>query len=368
MQALDASALTDKRPAAEKRRPAIGNAVKGVLQQVVAMIAPALAAAACLRFLVPSRLAGMRGGVLGALAWLGDKHTLVLGVVIFAAFAETGRYWRRYLLRSNAQPSIGRPFANRRTALTLLAVALVAFTLRSSVAALYRVVGPSMLPTLEAGDRMLLNRLAYGVKLPFFSKRLAASTPARGDMVVFKASGAIGVDGTQMIVKRVIGLPGDTVTYQQGLLYVDNFKLPVCDAGPYAMTLGHLLVKGRLVVEFLGEHAYLTVRKAVERTFPEYTVRPGEIFVMGDDRGQSSDSRLWSERGGGVPIDALEGRVSRVLVGELSGGDLDFSRLWSRRPDPEVRIPDIDLKLTADRIADCLAHRPTTTNPPKPAP
>ena len=165
-----------------------------------------------------------------------------------------------------------------------------------------------MLPTLEPGDRMLLNRLAYGFKVPFTSTRFGARPPARGDMVVFKATGATGADGAQSIVKRVVGLPGDRVAPEQGVILINDWPVPTCDAGPYAAMLGPLIVKGRLVVEFLGDRTYLTVRKPVERSSPSYQVLPGEVFVMGDDRGLSSDSRFWNEnRGAGIPIAALEG-------------------------------------------------------------
>jgi signal peptidase I len=309
---------------------------------------------------------GLCGGLMGAVAWLGDKHPLVLGAALFAAYAEALRHWKAYLAigpTPAAMPASGPPL--RRTIVALLAVALAAFALRSSVAAVFRVVGPSMLPTLEAGDRMLLDRLAYGVRVPLTTRRFGARPPARGDMVVFKATGPTGADGAQSIVKRVIGLPGDRVAFTQGTISINDWSVPTCDAGPYATLLGSLAIKGRLVVEFLGDQTYLTVRKPIERDSAPYAVAPGDVFVMGDDRGMSSDSRFWNEnRGAGIPIAALEGRVSRVLLGARPDGTLDFSRLWSPALELGVHLQGFDTSKADDRIAACLAHRPATTWPP----
>ena len=89
---------------------------------------------------------------------------------------------------------------------------------------------------------------------------------------------------------------------------------------------------------------------------------------MGDDRGLSSDSRLWADTtGSGVPISALEGRVTRVLVGASPDGRLDLSRLLAPPLALEVRQPNLDMKVTRERIDVCLKARPTVTSPPTPS-
>jgi signal peptidase I len=233
------------------------------------------------------------------------------------------------------------------------------------VVATFRIVGPSMLPTLEIGDRVLANRLAYGLSIPFRKALAFRKVPRRGDLVVFRAEGLAGADGPQSLVKRVIGVPGDRVSFDQGSLLINDWRVPSCDAGPYVDVAGKLTIRGRLTVEYLEDRTYLTVRKPLEKAFPGYVVKPGEVFVVGDDRGMSSDSRIWNEgRGAGVPIDILEGRVSRVLFGARPDGRLDFSRLLAPPLDLKVRLPGFDLHKTEERIKDCLARRPVTTVPP----
>jgi len=348
------------------------------LRVLLVFAGPAVAAVLALRYAFPSRLGGAAGGVAGFLAWVADRHPLFVSLAIFVALSEVGRYWTQRILPAAApvlddDAALRGAASNRRRAARLagaLAVAaILAFVVRSSVVATYTVVGPSMLPTLEDGDRVLVNRHAYGTIVPLSKARLGIKVPARGDLVVFPASGLVGSDGTQEVVKRVIGLPGDTVAYQQGQLVINDWTVPACDAGPYVDMLGRLTVRGRLIMEYLGDKTYLTVRNVMEAPFAGYTVKPGEVFVVGDDRGISSDSRLWKEgRGAGVPIDLLEGKVTRVLFGARPDGRLDFKRLLAPPLDLKVRLPGIDMAETDRRIGSCLKRRPAVTSPPAPLP
>jgi signal peptidase I len=346
----------------------IGRAVARTLGLFVIPVAVALL---IMRFVLPSPLEGAGGGVLGFLAMLDSHYPLFAGIAVFLIVSELGRYWTRQLAPSpveQALPAAGtRRRALRRLVVGLCVAAVLAFVGRASVAATFRVIGPSMLPTLEIGDQVLVNRLAYGARPPFAKQRLFPKDPHRGDLVVFPASGLPGLDGTQRIVKRVVGLPGDNVAFEDGNIVINGWRLPGCDAGPYVDMIGRLTVRGRLVVEFLGDQTYLTVRRPLEPPFAGYTVKPGEVFVVGDDRGLSSDSRLWTDRhGAGVRIDMLDGRVSRVLLGARPDGRLDFSRLLAPPLDLKVRLPGFDMRETDRRIGNCLARRPTDTTPPAP--
>jgi signal peptidase I len=340
---------------------------------VVLLMLPAIAALLAMRYLIPSRLEGAAGGLSGFFAWLGDQQPLFLGLALFVTMSESARYWIGS--RRSDEDAVARAPVparrgwqpGRRLLLGLAGVALAAFVVRGSVLAVFRVVGPSMLPTLQVGDRVLVDRLAYGVALPFSTKHLRARVPQRGDLVVFHANGLTGAGGPASVVKRVVGVPGDEVAYVNDSLQINGWRVPTCDAGPYVDHVGRLTVRGRLTVEYLGDQTYLTVRRPMDPNFDGYRVRPGEVFVVGDDRGQSSDSRVWAERNGsGVPIDILQGRVARVVAGARPDGKLDFSRLWARPFGLHVRMPGIDMKTTDDRIAKCLAHRPAVTTPPPP--
>lgn len=338
-----------------------------LLEALALFALPALATLLVMRFLVPSRLEGARGGLVGFFAWLGDQQPLLLGVALFVALSEATRYWVRRAWPQPAPIAAAGTFQRRRRQfiLGLVMVALAAFVIRGSVVAMFQVVGPSMLPTLEAGDRVLVNRLAYGFALPFSTKHFAPRVPRRGDLVVFHANGLTGTGGPGSIVKRVVGVPGDEVAYVNDSLQINGWRVPTCDAGPYVDTVGGLTVRGRLTVEYLGDQTYLTVRRPMDPNADPYKVKSGEVFVAGDDRGQSSDSRLWAERNGaGLPIDVLQGRVVRVVAGARPDGKLDFSRVWARPFGLHVRMPGIDMTKTQDRIAKCLARRPAVTTPP----
>ena len=351
-----------------------GPVLRAGLRGLLVFAVPAVAAVLALRYAFPSRLGGVAGGVAGFLAWVADRHPLFVSLAIFLALSEVGRYWTQRILPAAAPVPEGdaalRGAASNkrrmaRLAGALAAAAILAFVVRSSVVATYTVVGPSMLPTLEVGDRVLVNRHAYGTIVPLSKAHLGTKVPLRGDLVVFPASGLVGSDGTQEVVKRVVGLPGDTVAYRNGQLVINGWSVPACDAGPYVDMLGRLTVRGRLVMEYLGDKTYLTVRNLMEAPFAGYTVKAGEVFVVGDDRGISSDSRLWNEgRGAGVPIDLLEGKVTRVLFGARPDGRLDFKRLLAPPLDLKVRLPGIEMGETDKRIGACLKRRPAITSPP----
>jgi signal peptidase I len=341
----------------------------GALRFAAAVVSTLASSSFVVRFLVPSALEGARGGITGFLGWMGQLHPLVLGVCLFIVLAEIGRYWARHVGVGVDAPATRlatpRALPARRVAIALILAAAAAFVLRSSIAATYRVVGPSMLPTLEMGDRVLVDRTAYGVRLPFAKHLLNPKTPARGDLVVFSMSGLPGTTEPQAVVKRVIGLPGDTVAFERGRVILNGKTVLGCDAGPYVNLASTVTVRGRLVVEYLEAQRYLTIVKPIEQPFPAYTVKPGEVFVIGDDRGMSTDSRVWSEgHGGGVQIDALEGRVTRVLLGARPDGRLDFSRLLAPALDLQVRIPGVDMALTDKRIGECLAAPPKAVPAP----
>jgi signal peptidase I len=187
-----------------------------------------------------------------------------------------------------------------------------------------------MEPTLLIGDELLATKYAYGysaaslpasIVLPN-SERILGALPARGDVVVFRWPG----DRSQIWVKRVIGLPGDRIALRDGRLSINGRPVGLRPDGVgRAETDGGVTVPAARFIETLPEgreHPILRLRTAgFMDSMPEIIVPPGHVFVMGDNRDNSSDSRF-SVRAGGVgmlPVANLVGRAE-TLVGSWDLG------------------------------------------------
>lgn len=251
-----------------------------------------------------------------------------------------------------------------------LAVAIGATLLvRARVAQPYRVVSASMLPTLEPDDRIAGNKIAYAFR--------PGHLPHRGDAIIFR-SALVPFSGDRSLipeelVKRVIGLPGDRVSLRASVPVINGWPVPSCDAGEYVYVMpdtSGAAVHGRLTVEFLDDAAYLVVQPRDTPGSAEYTVAAGEVYVLGDNRGNSLDSRSYNAgRGGGVPLRAIEARAQWFLAGTHRSGDLDLGRLL--RPvdtlQGRLRLEGLDVNPVEAGVARCLANRPSATTPPPPS-
>lgn len=196
--------------------------------------------------------------------------------------------------------------ANRGFLLFLASFAL----LRTAVADWNPIPSASMRPTLLEGDVVLVNRLAYDLKLPLTDiVLLPLGEPRRGDVVTFSSP----ANGTRLI-KRIVGLPGDRVAMRDGVLILNGRPLGHDAARSHRETLapGWVVDAVRATEDLDGRpHAMQWLPAvAARRDFAEITVPAGRYFMLGDNRDNSEDSRFI----GSVPRERLIGRAHRLLA------------------------------------------------------
>lgn len=185
-------------------------------------------------------------------------------------------------------------------------VLLIVFLLRGFIVEPFRIPSGSMLPSLYIGDFILVNKFAYGVKLPVLNiKILDTGEPERGDVVVFRYPRDPNLD----YIKRVIGLPGDHIKYYNKVLYVNDEPVARDFVGQYK---GPGQTFANEYVEKLpgDDHAILLMPARPNNLQGQYVVPEGTYFVMGDNRDNSNDSRVW----GPVPESNLVGKAFMIWM------------------------------------------------------
>lgn len=204
-------------------------------------------------------------------------------------------------------------------------VLLLILLFRSFLAEPFKIPSGSMMPTLLVGDFILVNKFAYGLRLPVLNTRiLEVGEPKRGDVVVFRYPD----NPKQDYIKRVVGLPGDEVTYRDKVLYVNGQEVAQTYVGPYTgpSEPGRNFAGAQVRSEQLGDanHRLMLMPGQVAGLEGTWTVQPGCYFVMGDNRDNSADSRYW--RGGScVPEANLVGKAFVIWM-NWDGG-VDFGRI-----------------------------------------
>lgn len=175
-----------------------------------------------------------------------------------------------------------------RSFFPVLAVVLV---LRSFIVEPFQIPSSSMVPTLEVGDYILVNKFSYGIRLPVLkTKIIDVGAPQRGDVLVFFPPHKKNV----YFIKRLIGLPGDRIQYRHKVLYINGERVEqvfLARLGPMQAT--------ELASEKLGtvEHNIYKQMDSYSRIADEFdiVVQPGHYFMMGDNRDNSADSRFWGQ-------------------------------------------------------------------------
>jgi signal peptidase I len=182
-------------------------------------------------------------------------------------------------------------------------VLAVVFVLRSFLYEPFQIPSSSMVPTLEVGDYILVNKYHYGIRLPIVrTKVVDLTSPQRGDVMVFFAP---HMNDTYFI-KRVIGLPGDRVSYRGKQIFVNETAVPREWQG-FSGNQG----RNRVGEEQLGDNPHLMqVDTGVLARDFSVTVQPGHYFMMGDNRDNSSDSRIWGQ----VPERDIVGKAVAIWM------------------------------------------------------
>jgi len=184
---------------------------------------------------------------------------------------------------------------------TLAIFLVVAYFLRASVVEAFKIPSGSMIPTLRVGDHILVSKLSYGIRLPFMNRFIYQyAMPKRGDIVVFTRPDDPTTPENEAkinIIKRVIGLPGDTVEVRNTRLYINNQLYP-------------------------ESYARWEEGGISEGNFGAERVPAGKVFLLGDNRDHSRDSRFWDD-----PFLDIQRIKGRALVIYWSWDEKWFKRL-----------------------------------------
>jgi signal peptidase I len=181
---------------------------------------------------------------------------------------------------------------------SILLAVVIALFLRAFVVEAFKIPSESMLPTLKIGDHIFVNKFVYGLRMPFtFIKFAEWSIPERGDVVVF-----INPEDEKLdYIKRVVGIPGDMVEMRDNRLHVNGAPVDVepGESMRYRNETAHVQR------ERLGDEWHELLTSRVMADYGPEQVRPGHVFVMGDNRGNSSDSRVIGQ----IPLTHVKGKA-----------------------------------------------------------
>ena len=248
-------------------------------------------------------------------------------LIMLILLAITGGIWLLdyFVLQRSRAPEANEPWWVEYPK-SFFPVILIVFCLRSFLVEPFKIPSGSMIPTLLVGDFILVNKYTYGIRLPVINlKVLDTNEPKRGEVLVFRYP----EDPSMDYIKRIVGLPGDLITYHNKQLIVNNVPVKMETTGEYTYVESGLnYVYSRGYVESLNGHSHAiiinpampSIQISGVRQFPsrencDYNnsgftckVPAGSYFTMGDNRDSSSDSRYW----GFVPERNIVGKAFMV--------------------------------------------------------
>ena len=239
--------------------------------------------------------------------------TLITGVISLIDILFFAKYRNK-----NAKPTLIIEYSR-----SFFPVLLLVFLLRSFLFEPFRIPSGSLEPTLQIGDFILVNKYDYGVRLPVVHKKLINNQqPQRGDIMVFRYPANPSVD----FIKRVIGLPGDHISYINKELTINGKKIPQVfkqNAIEYDESNVGSNVQEKQEDLFGVKHEIFINPNRPGADYKDIIVPPNMYFVMGDNRDDSQDSRYW----GFVPDKNIVGRAKLIWLSWDSG---KTNLRWSR--------------------------------------
>jgi signal peptidase I len=255
-------------------------------------------------------------------------------LIMFILLLITGAIWLldKFALAKKREKGAAEPWWVEY-AKSFFPVILLVFCIRSFLVEPFKIPSGSMIPTLQVGDFILVNKFTYGIRLPIIDKKIIqVNDPKRGDVMVFHYP----EDPSQDFIKRVVGLPGDVIEYRNKHLFINGKEQPEQPDGDYNYVESGLnFVHTERIIETLGGKRHMmlinpdmpNVHLGSVAEFPgrenctydeesvRCTVPAGSYFMMGDNRDNSRDSRYW----GFVP--------DRLIVGKAFFVWMNFSEL-----------------------------------------
>lgn len=251
--------------------------------------------------------------------------TLITGIVVLL-----DKFWlaaKRAEQAENAGEPQSESFIVEQSK-SFFPVLIVVFVLRSFIAEPFQIPSGSMEPGLIKGDFIVVNKFIYGLRMPVFDFTIIPITePQRGDVMVF-----FPPNDPRYFIKRVIGLPGDVVEYQNNRLIINGERIPTSPLADQPYPATKLFVQEELgkhtpviqLTKGFDEEGHQVVYAGPQSSDSEPWVVPeGFYFTMGDNRGNSADSRYW----GLVPERNVVGKAEAIWLHMESWGEMpSFSR------------------------------------------